>query len=78
MLYARIANVVIADENMDKMFAAGLLMEAARFERNSGNRDCALKYYRLFNRCNGMRRWNLHDMVGEANKNISSLLLNAD
>jgi len=78
MLYGRIVKVVLANEKMDKMFAAGLLMEAARFERNSGNVDYAFKYYRLFNRCDGLRRWKLHDMVDEANKNISSLLLKAD
>lgn len=78
LLYGRIVKVVLANEKMDKMFAAGLLMEAARFERNNGNIDYALKYYRLFNRCDGLRRWKLHDMVDEANKNISSLLLKAD
>ena len=78
MLYGRIVKVVLANERMDKMFAAGLLMESARFERNSGNINCALKYYRLFNRCDGLRRWKLHDMVDEANKNITALLLKAN
>lgn len=78
MLYARVVKVVLANEKMDKMFAAGLLMEAARFEQNNGNINHALKYYRLFNRCDGLRRWKLNDMVDEANKNISALLLKAD
>ena len=78
ILYSRIVKIVLSEEKMDKMFAAGLLMEAARFERNNGNVDHALKYYRLFNRCDGLRRWKLHDMVDEANKNISVLLLSAD
>lgn len=74
-LYAKIVNCVIADEKMDKWFASGLMMEAARFEKGTGDVNLALKYYRLFVRCDGLRRWKLHELVSEANKNISDLLL---
>ena len=77
-LYERIAKVVLADEKMDKEFASGLLVEAARFERDRGDLNRALKYYRLLIRCDGLRRWRLHELVDEANRNISSLLLKVD
>lgn len=74
-MYADIVKTVIADERMDKEFAAGLLMEAAKYTKESGDINCAVKYYRLIIRCDGMRRWGLHEQVDEANKNISQLLL---
>lgn len=74
-LYAEMVKNVVADEKMDAEFAAGLLLEAAKFEAAQGNVACALKYYRLLVRCDGLRRWNLHEQVSEANKNISQLLL---
>ena len=76
-MYSRVVKQVVADEHMDKEFAAGLLLEAAKFEAANGDVDCALKYYRLIVRCDGMRRWSLHEQVDEANKNISQLLLKA-
>ena len=76
-MYSNVVKQVVADEHMDKEFAAGLLLEAAKFETANGDIDCALKYYRLIIRCDGMRRWSLHEQVDEANKNISQLLLKA-
>ena len=78
VLYERIVKVVLTDEKMDKEFASGLLVEAARFERDRGDLNRALKYYRLLIRCDGLRRWRLHELVDEANRNISSLLLKVD
>ena len=74
VLYSKIVNLVIADERMDKEFASGLLMEAARFEKGIGDVNLALKYYRLLIRCDGLRRWKLTELVDEANRNISQLL----
>jgi len=74
-MYSGIVKQVVLDERMDKEFAAGLLVEAAKFEVANGDIDCALKYYRLIIRCDSMRRWSLHEQVDEANKNISQLLL---
>lgn len=74
-MYSRIVKQVVTDEHMDKEFAAGLLLEAGKFEAATGDIDCALKYYRLIIRCDGMRRWSLYEQVDEANKNISQLLL---
>ena len=74
-MYSRVVRQVVADEHMDKEFAAGLLSEAARFEAANGDGDCALKYYRLIIQCDTMRRWSLREQVDEANKNISQLLL---
>lgn len=76
-MYSKVVKQVVADEHMDKEFAAGLLLEAAKFEATNGDVDCALKYYRLIIRCDGMRRWSLHEQVDEANRNISQLLLKA-
>lgn len=74
-MYSRIVKQIVANERMDKEFAAGLLLEAAKFETANGDIDCALKYYRLIIRCDGMRRWHLSEQVNEANKNISQLML---
>ena len=59
-MYSKVVKQVVATEHMDKEFAAGLLLEAAKFEATNGDVDCALKYYRLIIRCDGMRRWSLH------------------
>lgn len=77
-LHSEIVKNVIANEKMDAEFAADLLLEAARFEAAQGNVACALKYYRLLVRCDGLRRWKLQNQVDEANKNISRLSLNAE
>lgn len=74
-MYADIVGLVISNERIDKEFGAGLLMEAAKFERRYGDTNTALKYYRLLVRCDGLRRWKLDEKVSEANKNIADLLL---
>jgi tetratricopeptide (TPR) repeat protein len=74
-IYDKIAGIVVSDEKMDKLFASGLLMEAARFEKKHGDRRLALKYYRLIVRCDDMRRWKMREEVEEAKKNILSLSL---
>jgi hypothetical protein len=74
-MYADIVGQVISNERIDKEFGAGLLMEAAKFERRYGDTNTALKYYRLLVRCDGLRRWKLDEKVSEANKNIADLLL---
>ena len=76
-LYAKVVDRVVADEGMDKEFAASLLLAAAKFEQKAGNGELALKYYRLIIRCDGLRRWRLTEEIEEANKNISQLLLKA-
>jgi|SRR5574344_620460 hypothetical protein len=76
-LYSNLVKQVVMNEKMDKEFAAGLLLEAAKFEKVNGDVDCALKYYRLVIRCDGMRRWHLNEQVDEANQNITLLLLKA-
>ena len=74
-IYAKIVDCVVADTEIDKMIAVELLVEAAEFEKENGNAELALKYYRTLVRCDSMRGWKLKGPVAEANRNISKLLL---
>lgn len=74
-IYAKLVQCVRNDAKMDKVSAVQFLMEAAEFEKEYGDAQRALDYYRIFVRCDGERGWKLPEQVSEAQKNISQLLL---
>ena len=77
-MYSDIVKIVVNNEHIDKDFGAELLLEAGKFERRYGDANTALKYYRLLVRCDGLRRWRLHEKVAEANRYIADLLSRED
>lgn len=74
-VYAKIVECVVADMEINKMIAVELLVEAAEFEKENGNAELALNYYRAIVRCDSVRGWKLQGPITEARKNISQLLI---
>lgn len=74
MAYREAIMIVTNDESIDRLIAYETVLEAADFEVANGNRAMALKYYRLFLKCNHTRNWKLSHYASEVNHLISLLL----
>jgi len=73
--YYRAIEQSLDDKNGNKVIAMHVMLQAAQFEEECGNYPKALKYYRLFIKCNNLKKWGMNTTVNEVNAKISKLLL---